>query len=123
LKVIAKQFTEQFETPIPLSYNKSAKRHQRYLNARYDPLIPDYLARFPTLFSLLLDSFAISSHSRSFVRCGAEQARKNVNAIKEAIGTLNSYALFDVIFCLFVCLFVCFFFFCFVFNFLFIHHA
>jgi len=36
LKAIAKEFTELFRTPIPLSYNKSAVRHQRYLNARFE---------------------------------------------------------------------------------------
>jgi len=35
LKQIAQQFTQQFQTPVPLSYNDTQENKQRYLNVRF----------------------------------------------------------------------------------------
>jgi len=42
LKQIAKNYTDAYKTPVPLSYNKSAKAHQRYLNVRFSNCSADY---------------------------------------------------------------------------------
>lgn len=35
LKRLANEYTQKYQVPVPLSYNKSAVLHQRYLNLRF----------------------------------------------------------------------------------------
>jgi hypothetical protein len=64
-------------------------RHQRYLNARYSICLTNLFFSWPDLIR--------------FAKCGAEEARKNINAIKDAIGGLESYGfIFIILFCVFV---------------------